>query len=114
MSGTGVIECEGREIALDADGHLIDCSDWSRSLADTMASQDGLTLTDDHWWLIDFVRNHHARYGTPPLIRVAIGALRQARADPTITSRALYRLFNDNPIREACRLAGYPKPDWCI
>jgi len=108
------IECDGRSVALDADGHLLDPSDWSRSLAVELARLDGVQLTDAHWWIIDFVRSHCARYGTPPLMRVLIGEFRTSRNDPEMSSRQLYQLFSEHPIRQACRLGGYPKPDWCI
>ncbi len=114
MSSGTVIHHAGQAIALDADGHLLDPSQWTPALAAHMASDAGQVLTDDHWWLIDFVRAHHARYGTAPLMRVVIGEFRRARQDPRISSRDLYRLFSENPVRQACRLGGYPKPDWCI
>jgi tRNA 2-thiouridine synthesizing protein E len=108
------IEHAGRLVPLDEDGHLLDPGDWSRSLAVEMARLEGLVLTESHWWVIDFVRDHHARYGNPPLMRVLIGEFRHWRQDPALSSRELYRLFSENPVRQACRLGGYPKPEWCI
>ncbi|MEN1729655.1 MAG: TusE/DsrC/DsvC family sulfur relay protein [Pseudomonadota bacterium] len=104
----------GHRIALDGDGHLSDPSDWSRGVAEALAEADGMALGPDHWWVIDFVRAHHQRYGNPPLMRVLISAFRTERADHSLSSRDLYRLFDENPVRQACRLGGYPKPDWCI
>jgi len=109
-----VVEHEGRRILLDDDGHLIDPDDWSQSLAVELSRREGLVLTDAHWWVIDFVRAYHARYGNPPLMRVLIGEFRNFKNEPELSSRELYRLFSDNPVRQACRLGGYPKPDWCI
>lgn len=109
-----VIEHEGRSVRLDADGHLLEAKDWSRSLAAELARLDGLELTQAHWWVIDFVRAHHERYGNPPLMRVLMAEFRTSRNDEKLTSRDLYRLFSENPVRQACRLGGYPKPEWCI
>jgi len=108
------IDYGGRSIGLDQDGHLLDPDDWSRPLAVEMARLDGLTLTDAHWWVIDFVRAYHARYGTPPLMRVLMAEFRTFQKDPGLSSRDLYRLFSENPVRQACRFGGYPKPEWCI
>jgi tRNA 2-thiouridine synthesizing protein E len=105
---------DGRDVPLDEDGHLADPADWSRDLAWAMADGEGLDLTDRHWWVIDFVREYHQRYATPPLMRVLIAAMRTAFDDPELSSRDLYRLFSQHPVRQACRLGGYPKPDWCI
>lgn len=102
------------EPRLDGDGHLADAADWSRDWAETMAGRDGVELTELHWWLIGFVREHYIAYGMPPLMRVAIRAMREAGVVADASSRTLYRLFPDRPIRQACRYAGVPAPESCI
>lgn len=98
---------------LDEHGHLQVAEDWSPELARWLAVRDGIELDEDHWWLIEFVREYHLRYGNPPLMRTVIAALKQSRPDAA-DSRFLYRLFPDGPIRLACKYAGLPPPDWCL
>lgn len=114
MSGPAHHELKvaGRVIGLDKEGFMLSASDWSPEVAETMAEHEGVELGPDHWWLIDFVRHHYLEYGTPPLMRMVVAALRRHRA--TAGSRDLYRLFPEGPVREACRYGGLPKPDWCI
>lgn len=112
QGGHGKLEVSGRVIDLDSDGFLVVASDWSPEVAEAMARRDGIELGPDHWWLIDFVRQHYRDYGTPPLMRMVVAALRREREGAG--SRELYRLFPDGPVREACRYGGLPKPDWCI
>ncbi len=102
------------EPRLDADGHLADPADWTRQWAAQTARREGLELNDSHWWLIEFVRQHYLAYGMPPLMRVAIRAMREAGTVETASSRTLYQLFPDAPIRQACRYAGVPAPESCI
>ena len=99
---------------LDEDGHLANSADWSPAFAEFVSTQRGFALTADHWWLIGWVREYHLKYRNPPLMRTTVQALREHKQDPSLGSQALYRLFEDHPIREACRLGGVPKPDWCI
>ena len=99
---------------LDKDGHLVDSAHWRPEIADQLAEMDGLTLKSSHWWVIEYVRDYHGRYGNPPLMRTLIKAWREDQGDPSLGSRDLYRLFPDNPVRQACRYGGLPKPDWCI
>jgi len=99
--------------ALDEYGHLKDPTLWSREVALALAETDGLQLESDHWWLIDFVRSYHLRYGNPPLMRTLVAAWRD-EAGQDAGSRDLYRLFPDGPVRLACKYGGLPKPDWCI
>jgi len=104
----------GRRIGVDADGHLLDPGDWSEALAEEMARRDGLELSELHWWLIRFTRNHYHQYGMPPLMRVVVQAMRRDAGVDEASSRTLYRLFPDGPIREACRYGGLARPESCI
>lgn len=107
------LQVDGKSIALDEDGHLLDSRQWTPKVAEVLAGRDGIELGDDHWWLIEFVRDYHHKYGTPPLMRVVVDQLRR-RNDGRGSSRDLYRLFPDSPVRQACKYGGLPKPEWCI
>jgi len=114
MSSDNSVLVDGVDVALDEHGHLLNPADWTPEVALALAAQDGMNLIARHWWLIEFVRDYHHRYGTPPLMRVAVVGLREKLGDPAISSRDLYQLFPDHPIRQACRYGGLPRPDWCI
>jgi tRNA 2-thiouridine synthesizing protein E len=102
------------DIELDRDGHLNDPAAWSEAVADELAARNGVELEAAHWWLIRFVRRHWEAYGMPPLMRVVVQAMREEGVADDASSRVLYRLFPDGPIREACRYAGLPPPESCI
>ncbi len=114
MAKTTSIRIGEDQVVLDDDGHLADPQQWTREVACALADRDGIELGPDHWWLIEFVRDYHHTYGTPPLMRVVVSALRDKRGDAAASSRDLYRLFSDNPVRQACCYAGLKKPDWCL
>ena len=105
---------DGVDYDLDEHGHLARPEQWSGRLAAAMAEHDGIALRAEHWWLIEFVRNYHQTYGTPPLMRVLIKAFRAHLGDDGVGSRDLYRLFSDSPVRQACKYGGLPAPQWCI
>lgn len=114
MNDPALLIVDGQRIELDAEGHLLHAADWQESVADAMAARRQVELGALHWWLIRFVRAHHEQYGMPPLMRVVIRAMRMDTDQADASSRTLYRLFPDGPIREACRYAGLPRPDSCI
>lgn len=114
MSSEQTLTVGNRTIALDADGHLVDSQAWSEDVAAVLARDREVELSPLHWWLIGFVRSHHLRYDMPPLMRITIQAMREQTGETDASSRTLYRLFPDGPIREACRYAGLPRPDSCI
>lgn len=105
---------DGQPVALGPDGHLADPDHWSPPVAEALARRAGIELSEDHWWLIRFVRDHQSRYGMPPLMRVAVTELRKRPGHANASSRDLYRLFPDGPVREACRYGGLPRPESCI
>jgi tRNA 2-thiouridine synthesizing protein E len=102
------------DIELDENGHLRDAERWTVSVAERLAARNGVELDAEHWWLIRFVRRHWESYGMPPLMRVAVQAMREEGVVADASSRTLYRLFPEGPIREACRYAGLPPPESCI
>ena len=46
------VATEGRPAPTDAEGYLIDPADWNREIAEEMARQESIALTDAHWAVI--------------------------------------------------------------
>lgn len=101
-------------LALDADGHLVDRRDWSPAVARALARRDGLELGDEHWQVIEFVREYYERFELAPPMRVLVRTMAREWGPERGSSRYLYRLFADSPARQACCYAGLPKPVGCI
>lgn len=99
---------------LDADGHLRDPAAWTPELAGRLAELEGLRLDLEHMKVIEALRAHWQAYGELPGQRLLLRALRQRHGAEFGNSRVLYRLFPDAPLRQACRIAGLPKPVSCI
>ena len=60
------IQVDGRDIQLNDEGYLVNFEDWDRSVAETLAAVDKLTLTECHWVAIDFMRDFYRQYEIPP------------------------------------------------
>ncbi len=86
----------------DEDGFLRDPYTWNPEMARHIAAEDGLKpLSDDHWHIIHYMREHFLAHGTlPPMSYVAwvFGMDRDA----------VDALFHGS--REAWRVAGLPNP----
>lgn len=94
-------------VAFAADGHLADPSLWSRSLAQNIATGQGVTLTPEHWSVIESARAEYERTKVAPNIR----RLTQVTG---LGTREIYGLFPRTPARTIARIAGTPKPAGCI
>ena len=105
---------DGTQLALDEKGYLLDWQSWSRAVAVEWAARDGLTLEDDHWAVIDLLRDYYGEYEIAPPMRALLKLLRARLGDAALGSRELYRLFPEGPAKQACRYAGLPRPVSCI
>ncbi|MDH3638678.1 MAG: TusE/DsrC/DsvC family sulfur relay protein, partial [Gammaproteobacteria bacterium] len=57
-------------LALDEDGFLVDPSTWTQETARLLSDLSGIReLTAQHWALITYIRDYHARFGAVPLMR---------------------------------------------
>ncbi|HCM63861.1 MAG TPA: sulfurtransferase TusE [Morganella sp. (in: Bacteria)] len=105
---------EGREIATDAQGYLLNVQDWQESMMPLLAEQEEISLTEQHREVILFVREFYLEFNTSPAIRMLVKAITQKYGEDRGNSRYLYRLFPKGPAKQATKLAGLPKPVRCI
>ena len=108
------IELNGTCYQVDNDGYLLNLDDWSETFATLMAERDGITLTPDHWEIIQLVREFYQEYKTSPAIRMLVKAMSQKFGEEKGNSRYLQRLFPDGPAKQATKFAGLPKPAKCL
>jgi TusE/DsrC/DsvC family sulfur relay protein len=93
----------------DPDGNLIGLDHWSPLVANRLAEEDGMTLTDEHWQVIYCLRERFRLLGPDWTAR---GITHELALEYTDVGgrRYLYGLFPRGPIAQACRLAGLPLP----
>lgn len=108
------LSIEPNRYALDPEGHLVDMTDWSPAVADALAREEGMTLTPEHWEVIEVLRDFYARYEMAPAMRPLVKAVGQALGPEKGRSIHLMRLFPGSPAKVAARLAGLPKPTHCL
>ncbi len=109
-----ILNYNGKEIATDAQGYLLDVHQWEEGLGLEMALQDGIELSSAHWEVILFVREFYLTYNTSPAIRALTKAMKAQFGEEKANSRYLYRLFPLGPAKQATKYAGLPKPARCI
>lgn len=98
----------------DHEGYLKNRSDWTRELADELASVDGIDLSDAHWEVISFLQEYYENYEIAPAIRILTKQIGKRYGQEKGNSKYLYELFPKGPAKQACRYAGLPKPTGCV
>lgn len=90
-----------------------DLSDWSTEVAIQLAESESITLTDNHWEIIDLIRDFYSRYKISPTMRVLVRQVRDKLGQKKGRSVYLLRLFPDSPLKLLSKIAGLPKPPNC-
>lgn len=98
----------------DKDGFLANRADWNPDIAQRLAEDEAIELEAAHWELITFVQNYYEEYHITPIMRILAKAIRKRLGEDKGTSKYLYQLFPDAPVRQLARIAGLPKPPSCI
>ncbi len=108
------IEVNGKTIETDEEDYLVNLSDWTKEIAEVLAKQDDLELTEQHWEIINYLRDYYEEYQIAPAVRVLTKAIGKKFGKEKGNSKYLYQLFPYGPGKQACRFAGLPKPTGCI
>jgi len=102
-----VAEYATTPVDVNEEGFLLDSSQWTPEIAEAIAAEAGITLTDKHWQVITYCREDAASQGESP-------SLRRISKNSGVSMKELYALFPKGPGKLACKIAGLPKPQGCI
>jgi len=107
-------ELNGQTIDADEEGYIIDINLWNEDLAGLIAVDEKIDMTDDHWEVVNFLREYYEEYQIAPAIRVLTKAIKKKLGPEKGNSGYLYELFPYGPAKQACKIAGLPKPTGCV
>ncbi|MDG9882267.1 TusE/DsrC/DsvC family sulfur relay protein [Pseudomonas putida CSV86] len=109
-----ILHVNGRDIALDKDGYLVELGDWSEDVARALAERESIELSADHWEVLELLRQFYQEFELSPATRPLIKYTALKLGADKGNSLHLNRLFNGTPAKLAAKLAGLPKPTNCI
>ena len=109
-----MLEINGKQLEVDEEGYLANLNDWEKDVATVMAKEDGIDLSDDHWEIINFLREYYEEYQIAPAVRVLTKQIGKKLGKDKGNSKYLYELFPYGPAKQACKYAGLPKPTGCV
>ena len=96
------------KLEVDEDGFIQDPSVWNEDIAKALATTEDVNdLTDEHWKIVNYLRNYYLEFGIAPMIR----KLCKQTGFPL---KRIYELFPSGPAKGACKVAGLPKPTGCV
>lgn len=102
------------DVPLDAEGFLVDLTDWSEPVAEMLAERENLVLQPEHWEILRLLRQFYAEFQLSPATRALVRYVAQQLGPEKGNSLHLNRLFNGSPAKLGAKLAGLPKPSNCL
>jgi tRNA 2-thiouridine synthesizing protein E len=100
-------DVNGVTLEADEEGYLLEAN-YADEVCTAIAQAEGITLTDGHWGVINYLRDQYREHGQTPNYRNMLKDL--AELLPEHDSKTLYDLFPGGPAKQGVRLAGLPKP----
>jgi TusE/DsrC/DsvC family sulfur relay protein len=95
-------------IDVDEDGFIQKPDQWNDTVAAALGTTEGVAdLTDEHWKVVNYLRDYYLKFGVAPMIR-------KLCKETGYDLKKIYALFPSGPAKGACKVAGLPKPTGCV
>jgi dissimilatory sulfite reductase related protein len=107
-------QVNGTTIAADEEGYITTLSDWTKELADVIADAENIDMNEEHWEVVNFLRDYYEEYQIAPAVRVLIKSVKKSMGPEKGNNKYMYELFPYGPAKQACKIAGLPKPTGCV
>ncbi len=107
-------QVNGSTIGADEEGYITTLSDWSKELADVIAESENIDMNEEHWEVVNFLRDYYEEYQIAPAVRVLIKSVKKSMGPEKGNNKYMYELFPYGPAKQACKIAGLPKPTGCV
>ena len=104
------ITVNGKEVETNENGYLTNGEDWSEEVANALAETQGLTLSERHWDVINYLRSEYFdNNGNQPNNRVMAKAMAGKWPGEKVNASTLFELFPGTPSKQAGLIAGLPE-----
>jgi tRNA 2-thiouridine synthesizing protein E len=97
-------------VARDEEGYLVNPTDWTRDIAGQLAAEEGLTLTDEHWKVIGFMRDSWEEHQIAVDARFTIKFIAEELGYGGKARKRLFELFPYGYVKQACKISGMKRP----
>lgn len=96
----------GKTIAVNEEGYLTDFNQWDKQVAEEIAQENKIVLSEKHWKVIDYLQGEHKNQS--PL------SIRKIGKSNVVDIKEFYELFPNGPLKISTKIAGIPKPASCL
>jgi TusE/DsrC/DsvC family sulfur relay protein len=96
----------GITVDVTEEGYFTNPSQWTKEIAMEIAKDEGVTLTEKHFLLLNYLRERFARGEAL--------SIRGINKSGIVEVKDFYQMFPGAPLKKATKIAGIPKPESCV
>jgi len=101
---------ETGQVETDTEGYLIHPDEWDAAIAEQLAESEGLTLGDEHWQVLQFMRDYYDSHQVAADARFTIKFMAEGMGLGRQARNHLFKLFPYGYVQQACKIAGMKRP----
>lgn len=107
------VEVDGKTIQLSEAGWLENLDEWTENVAEAIAQNEKVSLTPEHWDIINEARDYFQENGIVCEPRTFSKIMKKKYGPDRADSKYIYSLFPYGLIKSANKIAGLPRPKGC-
>jgi len=96
----------GVTVDVTEEGYFTNPAQWTRELAQEIAKEEGIQLTEKHFEVLNLLRDRFSKGEALTIRSVGNSGI--------IDIKGFYGLFPGAPMKKAAKVAGIPKPASCV
>lgn len=96
----------GVVLEVNEEGYMLDHTKWTNDIANEIAKEEGIPLTEKHFQVLNFLRER--------AIKGDALTIRSMGKSGIVDIKTFYELFPGGPLKKSSKIAGILKPVGCI
>jgi len=101
------MEVAGKTVQVNEEGFLTNHDEWNEAIAEELAKNIDIQLTEAHWAMVNFMRKDFQEKGESPTSR-------RMQTAGGFQVKDQFALFPKKPAKKLAYIAGVPKPKGCV
>ncbi|MCK5719994.1 MAG: TusE/DsrC/DsvC family sulfur relay protein [Thiomargarita sp.] len=97
-------------IEIDAEGYLVEPAQWNKEVAEELARQEEITLTEEHWKILYFMRSYYRDHQVAADVRFVTKYMSEEFGIGKAARNYLFKLFPYGYVKQACKISGMKRP----
>ncbi len=95
-----------KTVDVNEEGYMTDPSQWDKEIAEAIAKEIGIELSDKHFEVLKYLRE---KFKAGEVLTI-----RKVGKSGIVDIKGLYKLFPGGPLKYSSKIAGIPKPASCV